>query len=374
MSTQRKQIVLAPAQQEDDADIRALLREAPMAGDIRLSLQREPHNWLAAAVEGEPHYTFVARDSSNGSFIGFGSRGVKQVWINGRQERIGYLSQLRSSASYTVRRRPMAEAFEVTRKTRRPDELPFDFTTIMSDNLRARRFLERGIKGFPSYRPLGELTTLTLTVRRGKRVAPPGVDIRKGTKELLPHIVACLQRNMQRYQLGPVWTEASLIHDEKTPGLRIEDFFLAYVKGKPVGCLALWDQRTFKQTVISGYSKRLGLLRPLLNMGMVLTAGPRLPAPGQSLPFAYLSHVGIDEDNPLVLRALIAAACSHPLASRLDFLVLGLAEGNPMLPDLERRLRPRILRSVLYLVEYGAAEEALNLMDGRVFHAEVATL
>ena len=345
-----------------------------MAGDIRLSLQREPHIWLAAAAEGDPHHTIVARDSNDGSFVGFGSRVVKSVWINGRQERIGYLSQLRSSESYTVRRRPMAEAFELMHQTRRPNELAFDFTTVMSDNTRARRFLERGIRGFPSYRPLGELVTLTLTVRRGKRAAPGDIEVRAGSKALLPRIADCLQRNMQRYQLGPVWTETELANADKTPGLEAEDFFLAYANGKPVGCLALWDQRAFKQTVITGYSRRLGLLRPLLNLGMTLSGGPRLPRAGEPLPFAYLSHVAVDDDDPNVLRALIAAACSHPRASRLDFLVLSLAGDNPMLPSLQGCLRPRILRSILYLVEYGGVAEALKLVDGRGFHVEVATL
>ena len=42
-------------------------------------------------------------------------------------------------------------------RTRLADELPYDLTSIVSDNHTARRLLERGLPGLPRYLPVGEV-------------------------------------------------------------------------------------------------------------------------------------------------------------------------------------------------------------------------
>src|SRR5271157_2608270 len=47
---------------EDDADLRQLLRETPMPGPIKVSLEREPEFFAVARQEGGRHDTVVIRD------------------------------------------------------------------------------------------------------------------------------------------------------------------------------------------------------------------------------------------------------------------------------------------------------------------------
>jgi hypothetical protein len=54
-------VIVDLATPADDPEIRRLLRDNPMDGEIRVSLEREPNAFLAAAVEGEPHHMVVAR-------------------------------------------------------------------------------------------------------------------------------------------------------------------------------------------------------------------------------------------------------------------------------------------------------------------------
>ncbi|HSS49284.1 MAG TPA: hypothetical protein VLX28_10080, partial [Thermoanaerobaculia bacterium] len=89
---------------EDDPELRRLLRDNPMAGEIRVSLEREPNAFLAAAVEGEPHRTIVARDPEGG-IVGMGSRSVWNAFVNGEPCRLGYLSQLRVDRAHRGRKR-----------------------------------------------------------------------------------------------------------------------------------------------------------------------------------------------------------------------------------------------------------------------------
>ena len=68
--------------------------------------------------------------------------------------------------------------------------------------------------------------------------------------------------------------------------MRFEDFFVALRGDKVAGCVALWDQRAYKQVVVRGYSRLLASSRWVLN---ILGAG--LPACESTLPMAWLSHL-----------------------------------------------------------------------------------
>ncbi len=96
--------VVAAARPEDDPAIRALLRRQPMDGAIRLSFEREPSARLAAAVEGERHFTAVARERETGRVVGLGSRAVRSVWLDGEPAKLGYLAQLRAPGLASCRR------------------------------------------------------------------------------------------------------------------------------------------------------------------------------------------------------------------------------------------------------------------------------
>src|SRR5947208_16308408 len=83
------------ASEADDADLRRVLVETPMAGRIAVSFRREPSYFAAAVVDGHFRQVVAARDAAAGQVVGFGSRSVRSVYVNGRPEAVGYLSSLR---------------------------------------------------------------------------------------------------------------------------------------------------------------------------------------------------------------------------------------------------------------------------------------
>ncbi len=368
-------LAIETARPGDDAAIRELLRRHPMGDAIRLALEREPSAWLAAGVEGERHHTVVARDRATGRIVGMGSRAVRRAWVDGRPVRLGYLAQLRRIPELRGRAL-LAEGYAACEATRRLDELPFDLTTIVADNRAARRLLERGLPELPVYRPWAELVTLTLPATRRARPLPPWIAPAAAAD--LPAIAACLERNLRRYQFAPAWTAADLADPVHARGLAPEDFLLARDPGDPPGqvrgCLALWDQRGFKQVVVRGYAPALGRLRPLVNLAAALAGRPRLPPPGSALALGFLSHLAVDGDDPETAVALIAAARARAAARGIELLSLGLARANPMLPAVRRRFPARELASVLYLVHRPDAAPAIGALGGRCPHVEVAVL
>jgi hypothetical protein len=367
------EIVVEPALPEDEPEIRRLLRDNPMDGEIRVSLEREPDSSLAAAVEGEPHHTIVARDLATGRVVGMGSRSVWNAFVNGEPRRLGYLSQLRVDVGHRGRRRLLAAGYDLLRTLRSPDETPFDLTSIIADNDTARRLLEAGLPGLPTYREIGPFSTLVLPAGRDHR-ALAGVRIERGTRERMAEVAACLERNRRRYQLAPYFPLDDLLSAVRSRGLSPENFFLAIVDGQVAGCLALWDQSGFKQVVVRGYGPRLARLRPWINRFSPFLRAPLLPDPGEILPHAYLSHVAVDGDDPGLFQALVEAAHTEARARGYAYTVIGLAAVHPWVPWLRRRFRLREYRSILYAVCWEDGREAVETLDGRLPHVEVALL
>jgi len=367
-------IVVEEAAPEDPPELRRLLRDNPMEGEIRVSLEREPDAFLAAAVEGEPHRTIVARDSGVGGIVGMGSRAVWNAFVNGEPCRLGYLSQLRVDRAHRGQKRLLKDGYALIRSFRGADEKPFDLTSIVADNEVARRLLGAGVPGLPQYREIAEWSTLVVpTTARSRR----GMEIVRGTADLLDGIAACLERNRCRYQFAPRFSETDLRSPERSRGLKPEDFFVTLSRGEIVGCVALWDQSAFKQVVVRGYAPRLARWRPWINRInrlAPLLGTPRLPEPGQRLPHAYLSHLAVDGDDPGIFQALVEAAYTEAKERRYVYMVIGLAARHPWRSWLERRFKPRTYSSVLYVVFWEDGAEAVARLDGRMLHVEVALL
>ena len=86
----------------DDERVRRLLREHALPGDVALTFEREPDGAIAAAIEGDVHQTIVARGRNAGEIAGIASRAERDVFLNGRPARLGYLGALRADRCEVV--------------------------------------------------------------------------------------------------------------------------------------------------------------------------------------------------------------------------------------------------------------------------------
>ena len=341
----------------DDDDLRRLLRETPMPGPIEVSLEREPDFFAAARQEGGRHHTVAIRDRLTGRLAAMGSRSVYEMFVDGQPQRVGYLSQLRIAPEH---RRPGRQllrlGFDLLRQTHAEGEASFDITTIIDGNETARRILEAGLPGLPRYQRLEEFVTFLLPVRGGVRAGRRGIEVATGSALLLPGTLDCLERFGRRHQFAWHWT-SNILPPER--------FYVALAGDHIAGCLALWDQRAFKQVVIRGYDRTMTWRRPLLNL-----LGARLPSVGEPLAHAHLSHVAVDDDDPQVLAALLAAAMEGARRDKLDCVTIGSAARHPLSEVVRRCYRCREYVSILYAVHW----DQPPTLDGRIPHPEVAVL
>lgn len=188
-------------------------------------------------------------------------------------------------------------------------------------------------------------------------------------------ITELLNRTNRQFQFAPVWSAGDLLSPARCPNLRLEDFqLLLSSDGEPTACAALWDQRSIKQTVIRGYSPALARLRPLINLGSAILGRRRLPAIGQALASAFVSHLAADQQDPRLLRDLVHSALSQAARRDIDYLLLGFDVRDPRLAILRKTFRPRELVSRLYAVHWNDGADLAAGLDDRLLAPDVALL
>jgi hypothetical protein len=375
-----QEITFELATPEDDAELRRLLRENPFPGRMLVSLEREPNYFTGAMVEGPFHQTIITRDQSRGEIIGMGSRSIRDMCVNGTVRSVGYLGQLRVARRYRRDRkafmRGLTQGYEFLRTLHQDGRAPFYYSTVIEDNLPARRLFSAGLPGLPRYQEHARLHTLAIHCRRKREslALPDGLQLIRGSPSRIDAIVACLQRNGARYQLTPHWTGEMLLNPRHTPNLAPKDFFLAMDGDSVVGCLAVWDQSSFKQTVVRGYSRRMARWRRLINIGARIVGRPTLPPPNTPIRHCYASHLAVDDDNPEAFAVLLRSAYNHAVDQGHEYLMLGLCEDHPFLESVMSTYPHIDYRSLLYLIAWEEELEVLSEVDGRLPGVEVSVL
>ena len=360
MLTQTCDIEFDIAGPEDDAAIRRLLRDGPMPGKIALSLQREPSFFAAAGIEGAEHQTVVAR--RDGAAVAIGSVSVRQRFFNGDAVRTGYLGSLRVHPS-------VAGRFDIIRRGYRflhelCGQLQADvyFTSIAADNHRAIRLLERGVPGMPTYTHVGDVTTLLVQSRPCRRiVATPDISA----------VIELLGVVNPHYQFAPLWTVVEMDRLRAEYGLSNANFVTSESTGKVAACAALWDQRRFKQAVVTEYPWPVCTLRPVVNIVCRLMGRLGLPPIGRAISQAFVSHMAC---GPGECVALIDALAGKAHGAGIEMLAIDLDSRDPRLALLRRKFVTRSYQTRLYMVSWPDCPSQLPPPDGRLMYPEIALL
>jgi hypothetical protein len=156
--------------------------------------------------------------------------------------------------------------------------------------------------------------------------------------------------------------------------LQASDFCVVSEKERILASGTLWDQRSFKQTVVRQYAPALGLARTASNAFAHIFGQPRLPAIGEPLATAFASHLAARENEPDALVALLQQLRLTAEQRGIELLMLGFAATDPRLTTVRRRFRCREYRSRLYVVRWLDIGRPARELDGRILAPEVALL
>ncbi len=365
-------IVYTIAVDEDEGEVRCLLADNPTDGWVRLSLEREPDPYAAAAIMGRHHSTIVARDRSGGEPVGMCEWSARESYIDGEVRLLAYLGALRVAPPYRHRLSVIKGGFEAVRRLLyQPSATPYALTAIAVENVTALRLLNANLPGMPSYRAVEPFSTFAL---RPSRTTCSSARVEPATTDDLPAIAVRLARSYREYQFAPVWSARDLADPVLCKGLHAEDFLVVRHGSGIAGCVALWDQGAFKQTVVRGYAGWLGALRPLANLAGPTSGLPRLPAVGAPLRQVYLSHLAVEGNDVRLFRALIDAGLVRARRSGFPLALTGLASRHPLAAVLNRHYRPREYRALLHLVHWDDGRAAAEAVGSGMPHVESAVL
>ncbi len=336
------------AGESDGNELLEILEEQYFEGGISLLYTRRPDAYKSFLKEGKDVKIVVLRDRKNDKIAGFGVCAIREMFINGSKEDVGYLFSLRGRREY-VRRVPLLhKGYEFLRGY--VPNIRFFYTTILEENTYAIRMLEKRRDFMPAYIYLGKYTVLSIKTR--KIGLPPGFSIRRCDEVSVGILTDFLNGIGRNYQFYPVFREDDLLKGEFY-GLGYEDFYMVFKDGNLVGAFAIWDQRDYKQYVVKGYRGIYRILRrfsPIIE----LFGYPKLPRVGETLRFFYLSF--LTARKPEVID--VAIRCAMNLTD-YDFFSIGFFEKND-LSDYLKRYRGIRYRSNVYLVDWDGYYEEFD--------------
>ena len=358
------------ATRADEPVVRDILARISTGGDVRLSFRREP-DAFGASFGARSGDFILARDRRDGADVGICERVVRDCFVNGGVVALPYLAGLRVVPGFRHRLPVLRGGFEAVRRLLgTAGDVRWSFTSIMSDNAVARRVLGANLANMPRYEPASEFSTFALPAG-GKAPRSDTVGIGARDDEL-PGISALLLAAEARAQFASVWTAESLRRYAASGWLRAADYLVVRRAGRIRSCAALWDQSAQRQVIVAGYSRWLARGRPFINAAARLAGLPRLPAPGQPLRCAYLSHVAIDTGAAGDLADLLAAARVRARERGFDVVLTGGASAGALADVVRAAPRGREYRSTLYVVRW--PDDPAAALDGRPVAPELALL
>ena len=359
---------------EDDAAIRRLLRRTPMPGDVTVRYEREPSFFRSLQPMGAATQVVVGRpDDAPGRVVALGCRTIQRRFLGGKAQRVAYLSLLRVDPAYRGQGL-VAQGFRTIRRWHEADPVACTYITITADNAAARhRLVEAPTGTIPACRPVADLRTLALVLRRWRWArpdGPAGITVTRGPSDLAA-VAQFLRDEGRTRPLFPVYHA----EDFTSPSMLdfdLADLFVARRGGQVVGTLGLWDVSGHKQAVVHGYRGALRWTRPAVNAALRLAGARPLPAPGTPLRSVYASIACAADDDPAVCTALLDRAYRATAATDAAFLIVGGAVGDPFL-DAAASYGHIPYRSTLYTAQWTDAAHSVPLNAQRP-HVDVATL
>jgi len=353
----------------DEPDIRALVASVPMAGAVAMRFAREPDYFLGTTIMGDPCDVLIARHRLDGRLAGIACRAERRAYLNGRESPLGYVGQIRVTPGF--RGHWLVHRGAKRFREASPPGLLY-VGVVAGENPRARGLLVGARPpGGPHATRVCGLTTCAILLRPRRALPAPGVDVRPGSPETLGEIVRFLRLQGPRRQFFPAYMLEDFTGGATLRGLRPQDVMVARRGGAVVGVMAAWDQAAYKQDVVDAYGPTLRRLRPAYDLGARLLGARPLTPPGQAIPLAFASCICVADDDSAVMRALLSACTMSARERGKAFLMIGLADNDPLLAVARRYLHVTY-RSDLFAFSW--SDEPVDLLDGRVPYIEIATL
>lgn len=346
---------------EDNAALAELVRACPMDGAFSLYFDRGPDYFALSRLQGEG--SRVAVLEGPGGIVGAAAiASFPEVFVGGAVRQAAYTSDLRLHPDARGGR-ALKRIYDFIGAAAAAEGWDLGFTTVMAGNPAMRAVLE-GKGGVMRYRKVATMTNALIQFALPKRRVP-GFSVRPAGLGDLPAMVAHWNRLQADKAFAPRWSaEGLMARAGAWPGWALENHRLVFAGERLVAQGLVWDQTAFKRMVVLGYSPEMRRMKRWYNPLSRALGLARIPAPGEHLPYAYLTQVA--SESPEALRALYTAVYNEQRGPGCLFLSTMLDAKDPLTAAWEGFVTQRVAIELFAQDphdRYGALEGALAYFD-----------
>ena len=366
---------IRPAEQADN-EVLCKLSEVAIEGQISLALERYPDFFAGAAVQNQLSNVQLicdrAHDDRVAAVFGIGQR---REFVSGKPSWIRYLSDVRIMPQYRGNR-PLRMInnhivnLETTDPSTTTQSVFFSDNHVMRDVVRRPAKLLRRLKYLWFYE-CGTYRTSAVSLTAGERRHAQQYRVRRATRDDIPTMQDFFDHEAPGKQLYPAYRFDEL-HDPYYRGLSIENYFLACDDTGIIGITGTWDQRSFKQTRIAGYSGVLRYTRPVVNLASRLVTGFSLPPAGTELRYFYLHSIVTRDNSTDIFRDLVEHIYDVHRGGKHEYFLCGLFSHDPLTEVLDSFRARRDMSAQHY--EVGIDELQHPLSPNAPMYVEAARL
>lgn len=245
--------------QEDNQALLELSRQAPMAADLVVSIDRAPDYFYLSNLQGNNPVIFLAE--KDGKLIGTVGFSLRTVFFRGVPLEIAYIGGIKIDRDFQkslVAFRLMKQVADFL------DQSPVKCAVILVIGKNAAmNALLSGRADIPVFDHIAQYRIKYLLPIRCYRQSEKEL-IRPATRADLKELSALFKQYYRNYELSPGWDEDYLSACFQEPGFRLENSWLVIKDGRIVAAACLWDQSAFKNTIVTHYGGKYALLSRLL--------------------------------------------------------------------------------------------------------------
>ncbi|HJK89359.1 MAG TPA: hypothetical protein RMH85_31135 [Polyangiaceae bacterium LLY-WYZ-15_(1-7)] len=329
-------VLARPARRLETERLADLFAAVSMDGDLRLSVERHPDYFALYDLEHDPEEQHVRAFEKDGEVEGVAAFLARDALLGGERVRTAYMSDLRFSDALRggkVLGKVFAPEMRLAREATGAELF---YTVVFDGNGAAQKALVKRDPRWPDkplYRPLRrfDITSVLLAHPPLPRLRRP-YRVTRARAEDMDEVLAFLQRDQRGRPFGYVLDEGRFERRLRDwPRFGAESFYLARDgQGRLAGVTATWDAFDVKRYRVRAYRGAMKRIRRAWDLAAPLLGGTKLPAPGELLRYAYLTHLCVPSEDPAVLAALLDAAYADLRGTGLCFLMLYLEREDPL--------------------------------------------
>ncbi len=319
-------LVFRPLSRSAAARLNTINRACPIEADFTLLFERgtDFFRWPDVAFD---HYQYLGAFCGD-VLVGYLMVGWFTGWVEEAFVTCGYLGDARVLPEYRGHRTTEQLMYAIEQFV--PSDARLGYSLVKKGNQPAESLAVSTNSAIYESHPLTDFVAVNIPLLHPLHM-PSQISVRAACLEDFPAMAALFSRVNAGKLFAPPMTEARLRADlEKLPHL--SDYRVAERNGKLAGMLAACDLSPFHSTHILKYSTGAKVMRMAYNLIAGFNPGSvRLPSAGGELCTLTLSRVGIEDNDPNILRAMLSHLIRENLGKGYHLLTLGFAAEDPLI-------------------------------------------